>query len=129
MKALLDTHTFLWWIGASASLSPKVRDLILSGDHEIYLSAATIWEIAIKAHKGRITLPDALENMIAKAQSYYHFSILPIQVSHACQVISLPDHHNDPFDRLLIAQCQVESMSLLSADKIIPKYDLNVIWD
>ncbi len=128
MKALLDTHTFLWWIDNSPSLSQTVRELILNGENEILLSAATIWEIAIKAHKGRVILPDNLENIVAKAQAYYHFSILPIQINHACHVLSMPDHHNDPFDRLLIAQCQVEDMVLLSADKIISNYDLHVIW-
>jgi PIN domain nuclease of toxin-antitoxin system len=128
MKALLDTHTFLWWIGDSPSLSPTVRELILNGENDIFLSVATIWEIAIKAHKGRITLPETLEKVVANAQSYYHFSVLPIQTSHACRAGSLPNHHHDPFDRLLIAQCQVEEMVLLSADKIIQDYDLHVIW-
>jgi PIN domain nuclease of toxin-antitoxin system len=129
MKALLDTHTFLWWIGDSPSLSSTVREFILNGEHEIHLSVASIWEIAIKAHKGRIILPDTLDKVIDNAQSYYHFTVLPIQMSHTVQVYSLPDHHNDPFDRLLIAQCQVENIVLLSADKIIPQYDLMVIWD
>jgi PIN domain nuclease of toxin-antitoxin system len=128
MKALLDTHTFLWWMDDSPSLSLTAREFIMNSEHEIYLSAATIWEIAIKAHKGRIVLPDALDQVVANAQSYYRFFVLPIQISHACRVISLPDYHNDPFDRLLIAQCQVENMAILSADKIMPDYDLNVIW-
>ncbi len=129
MKALLDTHTFLWWIGDPSYLSPTVHDIIVNGDHEIFLSVATIWEIAIKAHKGRITLPDRLENIVATVQAHYHFSVLPIQISHACRVISLPNHHSDPFDRLLIAQCQAENMVLLSVDKIIPNYDVKVIWN
>jgi PIN domain nuclease of toxin-antitoxin system len=129
LKALLDTHTFLWWINDSPLLSATVSELIISGEHEIYLSAATIWEIAIKAHKGRITLLEPLESVVTNAQAFYHFSFLPIQVSHACRVNLLPDFHKDPFDRMLIAQCQLENMVLLSADNIIPKYDVRVVWN
>ena len=128
MKALLDTHAFLWWICGDPSISSTARQFIMDSENEIFLSTATVWEIAIKAHKGRIILPDALDKMVENAQAYYRFSILPVYVSHACQVFGLPDHHNDPFDRLLIAQCQVENMALLSADQNISQYDVRVIW-
>lgn len=128
MKALLDTHAFLWWINNSPSLSQTAREFIQSDEHEIFLSAATVWELAIKAGKGRIILPEALESIVSNALAYYHFSVLPIQFDHACRVMALPNHHNDPFDRILIAQCQCEDMVLLSADQIVPNYDVRIIW-
>ena len=128
MKALLDTHTFIWWMSDSPSLSQTARDFIQRDEHEIFLSAATVWELAIKASKGRIVLPDALENFVSNALTYYHFSVLPIQFDHAYRVMALPNHHNDPFDRVLIAQCQCEDMVLLSADPILPNYGVRVIW-
>lgn len=128
MKALLDTHTFLWWIGNSEKLSPTVRELILSGKHEIFLSAVIVWEISIKAQKGRLQLPKSPEQTIAEAQIYYRFHTLPIQINHACYVYHLPYFHTDPFDRLLVSQCRLENMVLLSHDEIMSQYDIEVVW-
>ncbi len=128
MKALLDTHTFLWWNVNSDLLSQTAHEIIQSGEVEIYLTAASVWEMSIKAHKGHLILPDTPEKFVVDSLAYYHFFTLPVRINHASRVFSLPDHHQDPFDRLLVAQCQVEDMTLLSADKIFRKYDLNVIW-
>jgi PIN domain nuclease of toxin-antitoxin system len=128
MRILLDTHTFLWWIENSPQLSQTARDIILSDEHTVYLSAASSWEISIKAHIGRLLLPDTPEHIFANAQAHYRFSVLPVQINHACRVFGLPNHHSDPFDRLLIAQCLVEDLVLLSVDEDISKYDVKVIW-
>ena len=128
MKALLDTHTFLWWNLNDPQLSDKVREFIGDGRNEIYLSAASAWEIAIKAAKGRLTLPEDPEQYVANRMNQHHFSALPIEISHALHVYNLPKIHTDPFDRLLIAQSQMEAMPLLTADSVISSYPLKVIW-
>jgi PIN domain nuclease of toxin-antitoxin system len=128
MKYLLDTHTFLWWNLDDPQLSDKARKIIANGENEIFISAASAWEIAIKTAKGRLTLPEEPAQYLANRMSEYHFQALPIQISHAVRVYELPDHHADPFDRLLIAQCQLEDMPLISRDKDIQTYDLEVIW-
>ncbi len=128
MKYLLDTHTFLWWNLEDPQLSLTAREIISNGNNEIFLSAASAWEIAIKAAKGRLILPDEPAKYIAERMNLYRFQSLPVQVSHACLVYQLPPHHNDPFDRLLIAQSQSESLPLLTGDTEISRYEVEVIW-
>jgi PIN domain nuclease of toxin-antitoxin system len=128
MRALLDTHTFLWWNLDAPQLSAEVRALIANGNNEIFLSAASAWEIAIKAAKGRLTLPEPPDQYVAERMRLHHFSALPIELSHALEVYRLPDIHQDPFDRLLIAQSQLEKMPLLTADSEINRYQVEVIW-
>jgi len=128
MRALLDTHTFLWWNLDAPQLSAEVRAFIANGDNEIFLSAASAWEIAIKAAKGRLTLPEPPDQYVAERMRLHHFSALPIELSHALEVYRLPDIHQDPFDRLLIAQSQLEKMPLLTADSEINRYQVEVIW-
>ena len=117
MRALLDTHTFLWWNLDDLHLSIRAREVIADGKNEIFLSAASAWEIAIKAYKGKLTLPESPEHYVSKRMACHHFLPLPIQLSHALQVYKLPDIHQDPFDRLLIAQSQMERIPLLSGDE------------
>ncbi len=128
MKALLDTHTFLWWNTDDEQLSQRTREIIADGSNEIYFSAASAWEIAIKAARGKLILPEEPGSYIASRLKSHHFQSLPIQISHAVQVYALPRHHEDPFDRLLIAQCQLEGMHLLTLDPQIKKYDVETIW-
>lgn len=128
MKYLLDTHTFLWWNLDDPQLSERARETIANGENEIFISAASAWEIAIKAAKGRLVLPEEPAQYLAARISQYHFQALPVQISHAVHVYGLPDYHADPFDQLLIAQCQLESMPLISKDEDIQQYDVEVIW-
>jgi PIN domain nuclease of toxin-antitoxin system len=128
MKYLLDTHIFLWWNMDDEQLSKRAREIIANGENEIYLSAASAWEIAIKAAKGLLKLPEAPGTYITSRMSMCRFQALPVQISHAVRVYELPHHHDDPFDRLLIAQSQLEEMPLISADADIRKYNLKVIW-
>lgn len=109
-------------------LSQVVRDLITDGHNELYLSAASAWEIAIKSARGKLTLPDLPEKFVAERLALHHFQALPIQLSHALRVYSLPDLHRDPFDRLLVAQAQLEIMPILTADMNIARYDVETIW-
>ncbi len=128
MRALLDTHTFLWWITGDPRLSRKVREIISDGENELFLSAASGWEIAIKAKLGRLQLPDAPERFIPEQMALNAIESLPIQMSHALHVYNLPDHHRDPFDRLLIVQAQLENFPILTADPRIARYSVKVIW-
>ena len=128
MRALLDTHTFLWWNLDAPQLSANAREFIANGGNEIFLSAASAWEIAIKAARGRLTLPEPPDQYVAGRMRLHRFSALPIELSHALEVYRLPNFHQDPFDRLLIAQCQLEDMPILSGDPEIGRYQVEVIW-
>ena len=128
MRALLDTHTFLWWITDQPRLSAHVRALIGDGANEFYISAATGWEIAIKAQLGKIELPREPVAYVAEQLTLNAFVELPVRLKPALQVYALPALHRDPFDRLLIAQSQLEDLPLLSADPQIARYPVQVIW-
>lgn len=128
MRALLDTHTFLWWNSNDARLSDEARMVIADGRNEIFLSAASAWEIAIKYNRGRLILPENPEKYVSSRMLIHHFQPLPIQLSHALHVSALPDYHRDPFDRLLVAQSKLEKLPLLTADLEIAQYDVTVLW-
>lgn len=128
MRVLLDTHTFLWWNTDDPLLSLHAKEIIASGENEVFLSAASVWEIVIKTAKGKLVLPEAPAQYIANRMSLYRFRPLPIQISHAACVYDLPPHHNDPFDRMLIAQSRLESIPLVTRDEDIRHYDLEIVW-
>jgi PIN domain nuclease of toxin-antitoxin system len=118
MRLLLDTHIFLWAVTGSALLKAATRRLIEDAD-ETYVSAASIWEVAIKARLGKIQAdPDAL----AKAIDASGFVELPVSAAHAAGVAKLELHHNDPFDRLLIAQALAEPLKLVTMDAVLARY-------
>ena len=128
MKAILDTHVFLWWIKDYPELSDKARDIIGTGENEIFISVASGWEIAIKAGLGRLSFPDEPERFLLEQLVKNSFQVLPIYWSHAMQVSRLPQHHRDPFDRMLVAQAQAEQMPIISADPLIRAYDVQVLY-
>jgi PIN domain nuclease of toxin-antitoxin system len=128
LKALLDTHTFLWWNMDDPQLSPAVRDFIVDGRNELYFSAACAWEIAIKAGHGKLMLPEPPEKYVATRLALHRIHALPVQLSHALRVYELPALHRDPFDRLLIVQSQMEGLPILTADANIHRYDVETIW-
>jgi PIN domain nuclease of toxin-antitoxin system len=128
MKYLLDTYAFLWWNMDDAQLSSLAREIISDGANEIFLSAATAWEIAIKTARGRLELPEDPTRYVSSRMNLHGFQALPVQIYHAVQVYKLPMHHADPFDRLLVAQSQIESMPLISVDVDIRKYEVDVVW-
>lgn len=128
MKVLLDTHTLLWWLTARPQLSERARDVIGNGENQVFVSAASGWEIAIKVRLGRLTLPDTPERFIPEQLRLNAMQSLPISLSHALRVHSLPDHHRDPFDRILVAQSQLENLPIVSADPLIAQYAVQVIW-
>lgn len=128
MRALLDTHTFLWWITDDPQLSPRVRKIFGDGENELFLSAASGWEMAIKTKLGKLQLPDHLQSFIFEQLAGNAIVSLPVQMNHALHVYTLPDHHRDPFDRLLIAQAQLENMPILTTDPQIAQYPIKIIW-
>ena len=128
MNVLIDTHTFLWWNSEDERLSLGAKEIIANGNNEIFLSAASVWEIVIKTAKGWLVLPEPPNQYISRRMNLYRFRPLPIQISHAAHVYELPAIHNDPFDRMLIAQSQMESLPLLTNDEAIRCYELDTIW-
>ncbi len=128
MKILLDTHTFLWWITDDPRLSGRARGIIADGGNELFLSAATGWEIAIKVQIGRLKLPEEPIRFILDQMRINAIQSLPVQMNHALHVSTLPQHHRDPFDRLLIATAQLEGLPVLSSDHQLANYQVEVIW-
>lgn len=123
MRLLLDTHVFLWAAADSPLLKAKARHLIEQAD-EVHVSAASIWEVAIKARLGKI---QANASELAEAIDISGFRQLPVSAAHAAGVANLEFHHNDPFDRLLVAQAIAEPLRLVTADAILAKYSDLVI--
>jgi len=128
VKLLLDTQVFLWWILDEAALSGRARELIQDGATELYLSAASAWEISIKASIGKLEMGGDPSSVITEQMATNGVHPLPIQVSHALQLYALPQHHRDPFDRMLVAQSQAEGLPILTADPLILRYDVETVW-
>ena len=128
MRLLLDTHAFLWWIFDDPRLSSTARTLSADPSAEILFSVVSAWEIAIKSRTGRLDLPPDVPAFIYDQIRRNRFAVLPIGLRHALHVHALPDHHRDPFDRLLVAQSQVEAVPLLSTDTQIAAYDVTLRW-
>lgn len=128
MRALLDTHTFLWWISDDERLSLRVREIISNRHNTLLVSAASGWEMAIKLKLGKLKLARPPEPFITDQIAINAFEILPIQMHHALHVYTLLDHHRDPFDRMLIAQSQLENLPILTSDPHIALYPVEVIW-
>jgi PIN domain nuclease of toxin-antitoxin system len=128
MKLLLDTHTFLWLVEGSPSLSAAAQAALANPGNDLYLSVASIWELAIKTGNKKLTLSDPLDVFVRKWTATYQLDVLPIKSAHALAVVGLPDHHKDPFDRILIAQATFEGMSLVSGDSKFALYGVTILW-
>jgi len=123
VRLLLDTHTFLWWRVDDVRLSSEARAAI--GDADIvYASLASAWEIAIKTSLGKLRMEGSIERRLADSD----FEPLPIGFRHIECVADLPFHHRDPFDRMLIAQCHVERLTLVTADRRLEPYGISFLW-
>jgi PIN domain nuclease of toxin-antitoxin system len=123
-RLLVDTHALLWWLADDASLSPTARDAIADPTNEPLVSAASVWEIAIKRGLGKLVAPDDLPDRIADEG----FAWLQITAQHAWHVRDLPMYHGDPFDRLLVAQALIERVPIVTTDARFGEYGVDVRW-
>jgi PIN domain nuclease of toxin-antitoxin system len=128
MRILLDTHAFLYWIMDSDRLSRRAREVFLDSGSELLWSAASSWEVSIKYALGRLELAKPPKEIFPEQLRRQRIGSLPVEHSHAFRVAELPLHHRDPFDRLLVAQAQVERVPILSRDQALRDYDVEVIW-
>ena len=127
-RYLLDTHAFLWFIAGSNELSDKARELIEDENNRVFLSAASLWEMAIKVSLEKLTLSEPFETLIPEQLALNGVEILGITVAHTTQIANLPFHHRDPFDRLIIAQALEEQMPVISVDGAFDEYGVTRIW-
>lgn len=128
MRLLLDTHAFLWFAGSDSRLGAQALSLIQDPTNEVFLSIASAWEISVKVSIGKLTLDRPVGRFFSEQLQANQFSLLPVSLQHAVEVAGLPFHHRDPFDRMLIAQCQVESLTLVSADVLLDAYAIQRVW-
>jgi PIN domain nuclease of toxin-antitoxin system len=123
VRLLLDTHVLLWWLDDSPALGAGARDLISDGETEVFVSAVSAAEIAIKSSVGKLRVPSDLEQQLAENA----FASLPLRLRHGLAVETLPLHHRDPFDRLLVAQARCEDLTLVTADRMFAAYDVPTV--
>jgi PIN domain nuclease of toxin-antitoxin system len=128
VRAILDTHAFLWWSLDDPRLSEPARSVIRDGRNEILVSVASIWEVAIKAANGKLELPMPIEAYITDRLRRNRWAALAIDERHAVRTASLPMLHTDPFDRVLVAQAMVEAVPIVTVDAAITRYDVETIW-
>lgn len=124
MKLLLDTHAALWFLGGDERLGDNARRQLTDGANRVLLSAAVVWEVAIKRALGRLTVPDEYLALLLDAG----VQPLPISLAHAADVAELPPHHRDPFDRMLVSQARIEGAALVSRDEALRPYGVPLIW-
>lgn len=128
MRLLLDTQAFLWAISAPERLRRSVRRALEDEANEVFVSAASAWEIAIKVRLERLRLPDDPQRFVPEQMAENALQPLPVQIRHALRVFDLPDVHRDPFDRLLVAQAVVEDLVLVTGDPQLRRYPVRVLW-
>jgi PIN domain nuclease of toxin-antitoxin system len=128
MKLLLDTNVFIWLNDAPHRVRDRVMTVIANPDNDLFFSLTSIWEMQIKIQLGKLELSDALPDILKPQQVGNNLQVLTIDLNHIWSLENLPNHHRDPFDRLLIAQAQTEGMTLVSADGIFEMYDVDLLW-
>jgi PIN domain nuclease of toxin-antitoxin system len=127
MKAILDTHAFLWALAGDARMSRHARD-IFAGSADLSLSIASIWEILIKVQSGKLNFPRPAGLYVIRRLAENRIKTLPISIDHLLALERLPMHHRDPFDRMLIAQSMEEDWPIITADPMFKQYPIQVIW-
>ena len=128
MKLLLDTHTFIWWDSDPAKLPAQVTALCQDPANTLLLSVASAWEMQIKLQLGKLTLKLPLATVIEGQRQANRIKILPVTLSHVLALQNLPTPHKDPFDRLLVAQANVEGATLISGDPVFAEYPVTALW-
>lgn len=128
MKYLLDTGVWMWALDPFERLGSSAREILANGKEEIFVSAATTWELSIKMALGKLRFPAPPAQSIQRFMTEQNLKPLPITHAHAAKVYELPLHHADPFDRLLIAQALVEDLTILTGDRQFRRYDVPLVW-
>jgi PIN domain nuclease of toxin-antitoxin system len=128
MKLLIDTQSWLWWFAQPERLRPGTIDLIASEDNELWFSVASVWEMGIKVAMDKLPLPEPIEQYVDSTVRELGANLLAINASHALTAARLPLHHRDPFDRMLIAQAQVEEMAIVTSDRVFEQYEAKIVW-
>jgi PIN domain nuclease of toxin-antitoxin system len=128
MRFLLDTGVWLWSIGRVERLNPAAREVLADPQHELHFSAASAWEIAIKAAIGKLQFPESPRTLVPRETARLGLRPLPVNQVHALATYDLPLHHGDPFDRLLVAQARAEGLTLITADRHMRKYPVEILW-
>ncbi len=130
MNLLLDTHAFLWFAGKeqAANLPQATKDLLEDGNNSVFLSLASIWELAIKVSIGKIKLDEPVKQLVEFHVVHNNIKLLSIKLDHIDRIEAMPFHHKDPFDRILVAQSTVEDYSLVSTDETLDQYTNKRIW-
>lgn len=128
MKLLLDTHTFIWWVIEPTKISAQALGLLQDQSNDLFLSVVSVWEMQIKLQIGKLKFNLPLAQLITKQQQTNQLSILPVTLEHVLALDSLPFHHKDPFDRLLITQANLEGAVLVSNDAIFSNYSVKLAW-
>jgi len=128
MKALIDTSSFLWFIGGSEKLSKNARDFMENFDNELFMSVVSLWEIGIKISINKLELAEPFDIFIPQKIKENELTVLPIELPHISQMMKLPFHHRDPFDRLIIAQSIAEQLPIIGCDRFFKSYDIDIIW-
>lgn len=128
MKILLDTHTFIWWDSEPFKLSPQALNMCQNPENVLLVSVTSLWEMQIKLQLGKLKLHKPLVELVSGQQQINKIEILDVKLEHIMALGELPPHHKDPFDRLLIAQTNIEKATLLSKDPIFAKYIVKVEW-
>ncbi len=128
MPYLLDTHAFLWWTLDDPRLSSRARAVMGDMESDLLLSAASVWEIAIKAGLGKLALQSSITRVTIEEPDRNGIQSLPISREHACRTGELPPLHRDPFDRILVAQAQLEDLVLVTCDAAIAAYEVRTLW-
>lgn len=128
MRLLIDTHAFLWFITDSPRLSPTAKDLMGDIENDRIISVASLWEIAIKNSLGKLELKEPFENFMPRQLEHNRIDLLAIEITHLARLVTLPFHHHDPFDRLIIAQAACENLPVLSVDTRLDSYDIRRLW-
>lgn len=126
MRFLIDTHILIWFLEGHASLSTENRQLIVDGDNDVLVSVASLWEIAIKVSVGKLELAASIPAIVERIREE-DIELVQISTSHIVQVSTLPFHHKDPFDRMIIAQALVETLPVISTDNDFNVYGVDLL--
>ena len=129
MRYLLDTHAFIWIVtGATEYFSKILMDIIENTENALFLSAASIWEMMIKCSINRLSIPKPEKSFFTEQMAISNITELPVNMEHSFEIINLPLFHKDPFDRILFSQARVENMRIITRDKKMSLYDIDIVW-